>query len=345
MLINFLHIYGSAIYPSVHAICPLGGLENLWAWVAGKSNLQKLFSGTMILFFFTLAFTLIFGRAFCGNICPFGGLQELLGKISKRKFAFPQKIDRILRLTKYLLLILVTIMAWITASIWISPYDPYAAFSHIWEGSELFVEMGIGFAILIIVLGASIFIDRFFCKYLCPAGALYGFISKISPTKIKRNTECSSCGLCSRACPMNINVDNVAAVKSAECIACGQCVSACLSKNNAIQMTIFGKAVKPLVFVIATVVIFFTSIAAFDRAGLFQVTIPSLTSVTESGNHLNIADLRGSMSIETGAEYTGMELSEFYKTMEIPQTVPKETLFKDVPSYVPGYDFHVIKVK
>ena len=66
-IIHFLHINGGAVYPSVHAVCPLGGLENLWAWVGGQANLQKLFSGTMTLFFFTLVFALLFGRAFCGN--------------------------------------------------------------------------------------------------------------------------------------------------------------------------------------------------------------------------------------------------------------------------------------
>jgi polyferredoxin len=101
MIIHYLHIRVGPRFPSVHAICPLGGLENLWAWVAGKANLQKLFSGTMTLFFFTVVFALIFGRAFCGNICPFGALQEFIGKITKNKIAIPKKIDRLLRFTKY----------------------------------------------------------------------------------------------------------------------------------------------------------------------------------------------------------------------------------------------------
>jgi len=63
----------------------------------------------------------------------------------------------------------------------------------------------------------------------------------------------------------------------------------------------------------------------------------------ESGNFLKIADLRGSMSIETGAEYTGMDLKDFYKLMEIPEMIPKDTLLRDVSSQVPGWEFHVIR--
>ena len=342
MTIHYLHINGGAIYPSVHAVCPLGGLENLWAWAGGQANLQKLFSGTMTLFFFTLIFALIFGRAFCGNICPFGALQELIGKISKKKLKVPGKADKILRYIKYAVLALITVMAWITATIWVSPYDPWAAFAHIWSPGGLFGEMRVGFIILIIVIAASVFINRFFCKYLCPAGAMYGVISKLSPTKIKRD-DCSSCGQCSRACPMDIDVSNVNKVKSSECIACGQCVLACPSKNNDLRLTVFGMAVKPVVFSLLVVVVFFGSLFIFSQTGLYQVTIPSVETVIKSGNHLQIIDLRGSMSIKLGAEYVGMELLDFYKLMEIPETVPKETRLKDVVNHVPGYDFHIMK--
>jgi polyferredoxin len=342
IIIHYLHIHGGVMYPSVHAICPLGGLENLWAWVGGQANLQKLFSGTMTLFFFTLVFALVFGRAFCGNICPFGALQELMGKIWIRKFKVPEKADKVWRLFKYPILVFITAMAWITATIWIAPYDPWAAFAHIWTGSELFAEMGIGAAVLVIVLVASIFVDRFFCKYLCPAGALYGIISKISFYKIKREN-CQSCGQCTNVCPMNIGISKDSTVRSSECIACGQCIAACPPENDAIKMDVFGKTVKPRVFTLLVLALFFGSLVAFNATGMYQVTIPTFSEVQEGENHLKIVDLRGSMSIEVGALYAGMDLSDFYELMEIPETVPKETWLKNVVSYVPGYDFHVMK--
>lgn len=342
MIINYLHLHGGTQYPSVHAVCPLGGLENLWAWVGGRANLQKLFSGTMTLFFLTIIFSLVFGRAFCGNICPFGFLQELVGKISKKKIIIPKNIDKILRLGKYFILALVTFMAWITATIWISPYDPWTAFAHIWSGEELFTENLIGFIILLSVMLLSVFIDRFFCRYLCPAGALYGLASKISPFKVKKES-CKACSKCSTSCPMGIDLTETESLPSAECIACGECITQCPSKKTKFHMTMFGKVIKPISFLIITVTVFFASILILNQFGLMKVTIPTIESVQQTENYLQIADLRGSMTIEAGAEYTGMELSEFYKVMEIPETVPKDTPLKYVEQYVPGYDFHVIK--
>jgi polyferredoxin len=343
MVVHYLHIHPVEIqYPSVHTICPFGGLKNFWSWVGGQGNLQRIFSGTMTLFFFTLGFAFVFGRAFCGNICPFGALQEFFGKISKKKFSMPQKADGILRYAKYIALIFFTIMAWITATLWITPVDPWSSFAHI-SSPGLFSEYLLGFIILVIILAASIFNDRFFCKYLCPTGALFGIIAKISPTKIKRKADCGSCGQCSKPCPMDINVSGIESVRSAECIKCGQCVSACPPKKNDLQITIFGKSIKPYIFVLATVLIFFTSIFAFQKAGLLRLTPPSLEWVLETGNFLRVNQLRGSMRIEQGAQYIGMELSDFYTLMEIPVEVPQETRLRDISRFASGWDFHVIR--
>ncbi|MCL2318658.1 MAG: 4Fe-4S binding protein [Treponema sp.] len=347
MVLHYLHTHGTARYPSVHAICPLGGLENLWIWIGGKGYLMHLFSGTMVLFFFLIVFALFFGKAFCGNICPLGALQELIGKLSKRKIKVLGKADRILRLLKYLVLAVLTVMAWFTAALWISPCDPWAAFAMIWSGTAAVTDMPVGFVILAIVLIASVFIDRFFCKYLCPAGALYGLIAKIGIAKIKRST-CINCGLCSKNCPMDIDVAKTEAVKSAECIACGLCVIACPSKTGDVQMTIFGKPVKPLLFVILTVVIFFGGVFAFDRAGIFRITggpgagrgMSMEMPMREGGGGMMQSGLRGSMSIEAAAATLKITVPDFYKMAKIPETVPKETQLRNVPSLVPGWNLH-----
>ena len=346
LVIQFLHIHGNIQVPSVHAICPIGGLEDLWAWIAG-SSLPMLTRGTMTLFFFTLIFAFVFGRAFCGNICPFGALQEFIGKICRVKISVPAKADKILRYLKYAVLVFITIMAWITSSLWITPYDPYAALAHIWAGSAMFSQMGAGFVILIVVLAASLFIERFFCKYLCPAGALYGLVSKVSPTKIKRSV-CSSCGKCSKICPVNIDVAKTGTVKSAECISCSQCVIACPSSNEnntkMLNITMFGNAVKPLYFIITTVILFFGSILLFQAAGVMPLTGPGNAMESEMGNmgDMDSMDMGGMMSIEAGAKSLGMGISDFYTYMKIPQSVPGDTLLRNVSSYVSGWDLHTV---
>src|SRR5690606_16920658 len=112
MFLFYMHTTVGSGYPSVHVLCPLGGLPHFWSFLTTGANIQKIFAGTMTLFFFTLVFALVFGRAFCGNLCAFGFLQELLGKISKKKLRVPEKLDKVLRLLKYVVLALVTLTAW-----------------------------------------------------------------------------------------------------------------------------------------------------------------------------------------------------------------------------------------
>ena len=339
IFLSYMHTNGFAGYPSVHALCPLGGLENFWSFLTTGANIQKIFAGTMTLFFFTLVFALLFGRAFCGNLCAFGFLQELIGKISRKKFRVPAMLDKALRLLKYFVLAFITLTAWITLKLWISPYDPYAAFAHIWTGPELLNENLIGFIILIVVVVASVFIDRFFCRYLCPAGALYGILAKISPLKVKHSA-CVMCGKCSKVCPMGIDVAHTDVVTSPECIACGECIRACPAKDRPLNFTFAGRVVKPIAFVLVTVLVFFGSILAFNAMGLMQLTTPTVEEVQAGGIPLGLKELKGSMTIEEGAGYVGMDIKAFREMMEIPGNVPDETKFKDISKSVPGYDFH-----
>lgn len=344
IMLNYLHTTVGAMFPSVHAICPLGGLENLQVWLSGHANIQKLFSGTMTLLFFSLGFTIIFGRAICGNICPFGALMEFIGKITPLHFSISGHADTVLRYGKYVILAIVTGMAWITASLWVSPYDPYVAFAHIWSGTDMLIDNIIGFFILLVLLAISLGTGRFFCKYLCPAGALFGIFSVISPTRITRS-DCMECGTCSRSCLMGIDPGKKTAFNASECIGCTTCVNVCPSKKPVISMTIAGITLNPLLFVLGTVCIFFGAIVLLHNAGLMQVTVPPIETIQQGDAYMNLIDMRGSMTIAEGAAYTGMERAEFYRVMEIPETVPASTLLKQVKDYVPGYDFHAMKAR
>ncbi len=344
MIFNYLHLTGGVRYPSVHAICPYGGIENLWAWISARANIQKIFSGTMTLFFMTIIFAIIFRRSFCGNICPFGGLQELIGLVYKKKYTVPKKIDKYLRLIKYAVLLLSVVMAWITMTLWLSPFDPWAAFAHISDLGELVNGYAIGGVILLITLVSSIFIKRFFCKYLCPAGALYAIFGKLSFFKIKRNSKtCINCEKCSKKCPMDIEVHKTEEVKSIECISCMRCIDVCPDPGTMIAAKVSRFNINPLLVVIISVVIFFGSVFVLDSVGLMTVSLPTQAAVQEKGDFIGMQDLRGSMTIEQGAFYTGKTVEEFYTMMEIPVSVPKETQLKNISFYVPGYDFHTMK--
>jgi len=226
----YLHIAnGGGKSPSIHALCPFGGLESLYQIFTTGSFVSKIFAGTMILFVITLVVAILFRRSFCGLICPFGAIQEFFGKIGqkifKKKFIMPSQIDKPLRYLKYIILLVTVFYAWKTAGLWMSPYDPWSAYAHMSEGLEsIWEESAVGLIILLVTILGSLLYDRFFCKYLCPMGALYGIVGKISPFKVVRDeNDCISCGKCSKVCPMNIDVQNAKEVKSAECINCQTC--------------------------------------------------------------------------------------------------------------------------
>ncbi len=215
----------------VDALCPFGGVEVLWSYVTGGTFIKRTAASSMILLAGSLGAAFMMSRSFCGQICPLGTLQEIFARLgirlTGRRFTMPASLDRPARYLKYGVLFAITYFTWQTATLVIRPYDPWAAYHHL-TSPEVFSGFAIGLIVLVVSLGASMFYDRFFCKYLCPMGALLGLISRISWFRIRRVEDtCTNCKLCDRACPVNIDVSTNDTVRSAECIACNECVNAC----------------------------------------------------------------------------------------------------------------------
>jgi ferredoxin len=332
--------------PSIHALCPYGGLEALYTIIFSGTFVQKIFIGTMTLLAITLLLSILFRRSFCGFICPFGALQEffaLIGKkIFRKRFILPIKIDKPLRYLKYVVLVITIAFAWKTAGLWMDPYDPWAAYGHISAGLEsLTSEYLVAFTLLIMTMVGSMLYDRFFCKYLCPMGAVYGIISKISPSKIVRNKNvCVNCKICSKNCPVNINVAECDKVTSAECIGCQTCVLSC-PKKDALEYKTLGKTLKPLTVVLLVISIFCGSLLISKSVGLFDVLPKAIT--TES--QISIEEIKGYMTIKDVSIGTGIEIKDLYKKFGIPDSVPENTKLKEVQTFVPGFEVETAKEK
>ena len=107
---------------------------------------------------------------------------------------------------------------------------------------EFFSILGEIFALKIFILAATIFGSvicyRFFCKFLCPLGAIYGILNKISFYRLKVDKKkCIDCGKCKKICRMNVNP--VRQIDCVECILCGDCKNVC--PKNAIKINFFVK--------------------------------------------------------------------------------------------------------
>ena len=189
----------------------------------------------------TVPATVLVGRFFCGFFCSFGAVQDLLWLGSHRLRAlFPgkrnlKKADRIFRFAKYAVLFYFIIFVWSgvtavkTAGPW-QVFGQYVSFGH-WPGLKPLLSVG-GILLLVIFIG-SLFVQRFFCRYFCPMGAIYSLISQASFLKIDKPRDgCGKCHLCTSKCPMGMDLTKKDRIAGGECISCQKCVSWC-PKGNA----------------------------------------------------------------------------------------------------------------
>ena len=215
--------------PGAVAACPLGSLQN--ALSASDTRLPAYIFGIIILF------GMLLGRTICGWLCPIGLGQELLYKIKTPKLQ-KSKTTRILSYLKYVILVVLVIIVPLVFTIpgfceYICPAGTFQGGLGLLinpENESLLAILGPlfswKFTLLALIIVASIFVYRGFCRFLCPLGAIYGFFSKIALLGIKLDkNKCTDCGLCISACKMDIKK-----VGDHECIHCGECISVCPAK-------------------------------------------------------------------------------------------------------------------
>ncbi len=213
---------------SLHAICPFGGVVTLYQLVTTGTFVQKIHESSVVLAGLVLLLAILFGPVFCGWVCPLGSVQEWFGKLGRKIFRkrynhfMPEKLDRVLRYLRYLVLGWVIYMTAVSGTLIFADYDPYFALFNFWTG-EVAVA---GFIVLGVTLVGALFVERPWCKYACPYGAVLGITNLFRVFKIRRvESTCISCNLCSKECPMNIQVSQVKIVRDHQCISCMECTS------------------------------------------------------------------------------------------------------------------------
>jgi polyferredoxin len=216
---------------------PIAGLMNLKYWLVSRS-VPTIHPAAMFLLITFISISFLFRKAFCSWLCPIGTLSECLWragqKLVGRKFALPRRLDIPLRSLKYLPLgffvwAIASMSAEAIAGFMRSPYGLIADVQMLNFFRHVEVTTAIVVAVLVI---ASLFVQNFWCRYLCPYGALLGLWSVFGPTRVRRNSDvCIDCGKCAAACPSLLPVDELFSVKSAECTGCMECVAACPAQD------------------------------------------------------------------------------------------------------------------
>ncbi len=239
---------GSTYRPAgVEAFTPLSSLVGLRVWI-GTGIFDYVHPAGLVILLTALAVSFLFRKSFCSWICPFGFIEEMLGRIGAwvlpRKLSIPWWLDLPLRGLKYILLV------FFVGSVFFM-MDAEAAFSFMESPYNKLVDLKmLEFFLNISATGAAVFgflilmsflFEHFWCRYLCPYGALMGLLGWLSPSRISRNEQlCIDCGNCDKACSGRLKVSRNKNVLSPECNGCLDCVNSC-PVDGALTYSFAGK--------------------------------------------------------------------------------------------------------
>ena len=248
----------------VEGFLPIGALLG-WKQFLTTGIWDAVHPAAMVILLYAAMISFLFRKAFCAWFCPVGTLSEWLWKMGHRllgkNIRIPVAIDWPLRSLKYLLLsffvfVTVTMAPGEIASFLKSPYYKLADVKML----HFFTRMGmLTFVTLVVLIGLSMFIRNFWCRYLCPYGALMGLLALFSPAAIhRRPSTCTNCLQCSQSCPSHLPVHRKISIRSPECSGCMDCIHACPSANT-LSLKTFGSGTSgwvPSKLAAAVVVIF-----------------------------------------------------------------------------------------
>lgn len=287
--------------PGVEAFLPISALVSLKHFLY-TGEINTIHPSALVIFLIICITALIVKRGFCSWVCPIGLLSDLLAKLNhlafKAKIVLPFSADLFLRTIKYGLagffvwnifykMPIQSIEQFIQ-----SPYNRFADikmlhfFTHI-SDTALFI--------ILVLFIFSLAVPYFWCRYLCPYGAVLGVFSFLSIGKIKRNpSHCTNCGNCEKKCPGLIKIRQKEHIHSSECTACMTCVTNCLEKQ-AIRFSIYPAKIQIGQSALALILvgIFFTGISVAKASGKWQnkITKPAyLRYVIQSSMPWNSTD-------------------------------------------------------
>ena len=173
------------------------------------------------------AISFLVGAYYCGWVCCFGSIQSIIRKLGKKyikkDLIIPEKYNKFLLYFRYITL-------FISLGYFITFTDGRKTFLNIINGKSISY---IAVVIMGMMLVLSLFMERPFCKYLCPEGARYGAIGLARIFTITRNNKtCINCTLCDKECPMTIKVSTITSMNNPHCISCGECINKCPIKGT-----------------------------------------------------------------------------------------------------------------
>ena len=270
---------------------PIAGLMNLKAFIVTGSVPQVHSAGMFLLIAF-VGMSLLLKKSFCSWLCPVGTISEWLWKLFRIRGRIPRWLDIPLRSLKYLLF---GFFGWAIARM---SADEIAQFMQSPYGLIADVKMlnffrfigTTGLIVLGVIVTLSMVIENFWCRYLCPYGALLGLTALLSPVRIRRDADaCIDCAKCAKVCPARLPVDKKPQIVSAECTLCMQCTAVCPAAR-ALEVKVTKRRQVPTWAVAATIAAIFFGVVGFARlSGHWNLRVPIEIYKTLVANASNVS--------------------------------------------------------
>lgn len=186
--------------PGVEGFLPIGALMS-WKLFISTGEWDTVHPAAMVILGFAVLLSFLLRKSFCGWFCPVGAVSEWCrhaGRfLTERSFRISRIVDMPLRGVKYILLglFIYAISTMPADQIGAFVQSPYYRLSDV-KMLFFFTRMTLlTTGVLTVLFVLSLFFKNFWCRYLCPYGALLGIFSWISPTRIQRDeTHCTKCG-------------------------------------------------------------------------------------------------------------------------------------------------------
>lgn len=199
-------------------------LQGLAYLLMGKPQPLLVIPIFYLLLFLSLLTTAIFGRTYCGYLCPLGLVMDLAYRLKTPQAKIPSWVKHYAGAVKYILLILVVLLC-----LHVGGVGPAG-----WEPFTILYLTGIKFAVVIltiVIFSASLLYPYLWCRYLCGVGAILGACSAFAPVAVRKDKNCDLCERCIPACPVEaISItggETLPHIDPTLCLRCGECFRVC----------------------------------------------------------------------------------------------------------------------
>lgn len=183
-------------------------------------------------------YTIVFGRFFCGFACAFGSLGDWVHELYKKLKKRPVHIKINLWWIKYIILAVIIILCYSQLYGKIYGWNPWEVFSMIRAGNFSINGYALGIILLILIITGMAVCERFFCRFLCPMGAVFSMLPVLPIFALHRDrSQCiKGCNACGNKCPSGIELPDINDTESentntGDCFMCQKCMDICPRGN------------------------------------------------------------------------------------------------------------------